>query len=37
MIGKIVGVEEEGSFLTVEWEGGSKGMIHIGSVEFISL
>jgi len=37
MIGKIVGVEEEGSFLTVEWEGGSKGMINIGSVEFISL
>ena len=37
MIGKVMGVEEEGSFLTVEWEGGSRGMIDIGSVEFISL
>jgi len=37
MIGKIVDVEESGAFVTVEWENGSKGIIHIGSVEFISL
>jgi len=37
MIGQVVGIEEEGSFLNVEWEGGSKGIIHIGAVEFISL
>lgn len=37
MIGKVVDVEEGQTYLTVEWENGSRGMIHVGAVEFISL
>lgn len=37
MIGKIIDMEEGEAFVTVEWENGSKGIINIGAVEFISL
>lgn len=37
MIGKVVDIEEDASHVTVEWENGSRGLINIGSVEFISL
>jgi len=37
MIGKVVEVEEGQTHLTVEWENGSRGMINVGAVEFISL
>ena len=36
MVGKIIEMEEENLYATVEWEGGQKSMINIGSVEFIS-
>ncbi len=37
MIGRVVGIEENSSYITIEWENGSKGIMDIGSVEFISL
>ena len=37
MLGKIVGVEEESSYVNVEWEGGQRTIISIGSVEFVSI
>lgn len=37
MLGKVVGVEEEGTYISVEWEGGQRTIISIGSVEFVSI
>jgi len=37
MLGKVVGVEEESSYINVEWEGGQRTIINIGSVEFVSI
>ncbi len=37
MLGKVVGTEEDPSFLKVKWENGLVGIINIANVEFISL
>ncbi len=37
MLGKVSGVEEDRAYIAVEWENGSKGLIEIGAVEFVSL
>jgi hypothetical protein len=37
MLGKVVGIEEESSYINVEWEGGQRTIINIGSVEFVSI
>ena len=37
MLGKVVGVEEESNYINVEWEGGQRTIINIGSVEFVSI
>jgi len=37
MLGKVVGVEEEGSYINVEWESTQRTIINIGSVEFVSI
>lgn len=37
MLGKVSGIEEDREYISVEWENGSKGLIEIGSVEFVSL
>lgn len=37
MLGKVSGVEEDRAYISVEWENGSKGIIDIGAVEFVSL
>jgi hypothetical protein len=37
MLGKVVGIEEESSYINVEWEGGQRTIISIGSVEFVSI
>lgn len=37
MIGKVIDIEDEPGYITVEWENGSRGIANIGSVEFISL
>lgn len=37
MLGKVLGIEEDRAYISVEWENGSKGIIEIGSVEFVSL
>lgn len=37
MLGKVSGIEEDRAYISVEWENGAKGLIEIGSVEFVSL
>ena len=37
MLGKILSMEEEGLYANVEWEGGQRSIIGLGSVEFVSL
>ena len=37
MLGEVKEVQEDQTYITVEWENGSRGIIDIGSVEFISL
>ena len=36
MVGKVLEMEEDTLYATVEWEGGQNSIISIGSVEFIS-
>jgi len=37
MLGKVSGIEEDRAHIVVEWENGSRGIIEIGGVEFVSL
>ncbi len=37
MLGRVSAIEDDRAYISVEWENGSKGIIEIGSVEFVSL
>lgn len=37
MLGTVIDIEEDGTFINVKWENGLTGMTNIGSVEFVSL
>ncbi|MDD4382443.1 MAG: hypothetical protein PHE21_03855 [Candidatus Dojkabacteria bacterium] len=36
MVGEVVGVEDDDIYITVQWGNGSRSIINMGSVEFIS-